>query len=128
MSEDSKKNNGIYHCSIHSDFHDWKKEARGAIRKVEEMHTMVTNGLGNLAHLETIADEARAQTKTLGTIEQNLIGPATQRDQIGMKSHLIAVGVLGLVILALTFVVVFQNTGREFDPAGIFKKHLPATN
>lgn len=84
-----------------------------ALDKVDDMHAKIpdiharTQWLENLSALPTIAEK-------LENINENLIAPATGRDQIPVKVAKFIFNVFGIVIMALTITIIFLLTGDKF--------------
>lgn len=82
-------------CPLHEEWDKYSKEAKGTILKIEEMHQDIRELVGHAKHLEKLDDIS----KTLVSMNKNLIGPATGRKQVPISVFILVMFIMGAVFI-----------------------------
>ena len=124
MSAEPARPRILGHCPIAEEWPIHRREVQHIMAQVNTMNLMMQTVLENSKHLARLDDVsigikeiARSNREVVGVIKQlkeDMVGPATGRDQIPTKTAHLMFRAFGFVIIALLIVIVFLLTGEQF--------------
>lgn len=85
MAPEEVHSNGTYHCPVSlewQEFHLEFKEARKSCKELSNVMELILKNTGHLVNLPAVAESISALNILMKEIKDNLIAPATGRDQI----------------------------------------------
>lgn len=95
----NSKGNGRFECGFAEDIND----------KISETHYMIQTLTEHTSHLPKLTEIAESNER----IEKTLLSSAIGKDHVGTPTVMLLLKIAGVVIFALTMIIVFLLTGAR---------------